>query len=81
MIINFSIPGAARADLMARPLPAATVIAPNPARVRAARRPQMVCRWIADPVSGALHAIWQYSDAQNAAASAVEDPDRLCLAA
>ncbi len=80
MIINFPIPGAARVDVVARRLPAVTFVAAGAECVPVRRPLRLVCRWVADPATGALHAVW-HPESQAAAASGSEEPDRLCLAA
>jgi hypothetical protein len=81
MIINFSIPGAARVGPVVRRQPAVTFVAATTEREPARRPPRLICRWVADPVSGALHAKWQYPETKESTAAGIEEPDRLRLAA
>jgi hypothetical protein len=79
MIINFPNSRAVRAGLVARSIPSAAVFMPKPERVPSPRR--LICRWVVDPVGGALRANWHYPETRDSAAAGIDDPDRLRLAA
>jgi hypothetical protein len=80
MIINFFIPGAARAGLVAGRVPATTFVVAATEREPLRNPLQLICRRVADPASGALHAVW-HPETQATVAAGLEEPDRLCLAA
>ncbi len=55
----------------------------NPAteRVTAGRSARLVCRWVAGPAGGNLHAVWEYPATEEAPAVRKADPGRLRLVA
>jgi hypothetical protein len=58
MIINFILPGAMRVGPKVCPSASVSLVSAATNRETARRPSRLICRWVADAATTALHAVW-----------------------